>query len=215
MAHNLLKHIYYINLDHRTDRKEQIEAELIRMGLKGTRFPGTIYCATEPDRFNNKNIYNPNAIGCHISHLNLIKLARDKKLSNILILEDDFQFIVNKEELEFQITAFNNLNIEYNVVFLGYNVKESEPFNDLISYGRSVQTASGYVVNQNFYDILIENLETNLEQHIRTQQSWAYCSDQCWKSLQKEHNFFYFNTRIGQQRMSYSDIENAVVCYGV
>ena len=31
--------IFYINLDHRTDRKEEIERELTRFDLKFERFP--------------------------------------------------------------------------------------------------------------------------------------------------------------------------------
>ena len=33
-----LSHIFYINLEHRTDRKRDVEEQLKRVGLKGTRF---------------------------------------------------------------------------------------------------------------------------------------------------------------------------------
>ena len=208
----ILDNIYYINLDYRSDRKEQIELELSKMGLVGNRFPGTVYSdpivSADPRA-------NSGLIGCHISHLNLLKLAKEKNLSNIVILEDDFEFIVNKEELIFQIESFEQMNISYDVLFLSYRIIESEIYNDIISRTTSAQTASGYIVNNKFYDALIDNLEKNLEKHIETRESWQYCNDQCWKQLQKQYNFFYFNKRIGQQRMSYSDIEKTIVNYGV
>ena len=208
-----LENIFYINLEGRVDRKIQIEKELINMGLTGVRFPGVIYEPTQPDQFNNLNIYSPNLIGCQIAHLELLKMAKDKNFDNIIVFEDDFEFTVDKTSFYEQIDKFNNLNINFDVLFLSYNVMESEPFNDLISYGRSVQTASGYIVNSKFYNQLISNLEECLNLHIETQQSWMYCNDQYWKSLQKTNQWFYFNKRIGKQRGSYSDILSEYVDY--
>lgn len=208
-----LENIFYINLEKRVDRKTQIEAELNKMGLVKNRFPGVIYEPTQPDRFNNLNIYSPNLIGCQIAHLELLKMAKDKNFDNIIIFEDDFEFTVDKTSFYEQIDKFNNLNIDFDVLFLSYNVMESEPFNDLISYGRSVQTTSGYIVNSKCYNQLISNLEEGLNLHIETQQSWMYCNDQYWKSLQKTNQWFYFNKRIGKQRGGYSDILNKYVDY--
>jgi GR25 family glycosyltransferase involved in LPS biosynthesis len=210
-----LENIFYINLEGRVDRKTQIEKELTNMGLTGIRFPGVIYEPTQPDRFNNLNLYSPNAIGCQIAHLELLKMAKDKNFNNIIIFEDDFEFTVDKTSFYEQINNFNNLNIDFDVLFLSYNVVESEPFNDLISYGRSVQTTSGYMVNSKFYNQLISNIEEGLNLHIETQQSWMYCIDQYWKSLQKTNQFFYFNKRIGKQREGYSDISRKYVDYGM
>jgi GR25 family glycosyltransferase involved in LPS biosynthesis len=210
-----LENIFYINLEKRTDRKLQIENEFAKMGLSGKRFDGVIYNPTEPDRYNNLNIYNPNLIGCQMAHLGLIKLAKSSGMDNIFIFEDDFQFIVDKSFFFKQISDFNDLSIDFDVLFLSYNVMESEPYNDLISYGRSVQTASGYVVNSNFYDKLIDNLEEGLKLHIETQESWQYCNDQYWKKIQKTNRFFYLNNRIGIQRLGYSDVMSRQTMYGV
>ena len=89
---NNIGKIYYINLDRRTDRREQMETELTRMGLTGER-----YSAIEA---------NPSIIGCCQSHLNVLKKAKDEGLANVLILEDDFIFIVDKNELEYQMNSF-------------------------------------------------------------------------------------------------------------
>ena len=62
-----IDHIFYINLDYRTDRREQIEGELVRMDLveKSERFPG-IY------------VKEQGILGCTISHLSAIQLAKQR-----------------------------------------------------------------------------------------------------------------------------------------
>ena len=82
--------IFYINLDHRTDRKEEIERELTRFDLKFERFPAI------PHKIG--------GVGCGTSHLEVIKLAKQRGYRNVLIFEDDIEFIVDKA-LEFKLGA--------------------------------------------------------------------------------------------------------------
>lgn len=58
---NEIKHAFYINLDHRTDRKEHVEKELNTIGIKA-------------ERFNAIKMEN-GAIGCSMSHLKLLQDA--------------------------------------------------------------------------------------------------------------------------------------------
>ena len=92
MSKNISK-IIYINLNKRTDRREQIEKELNDFNLPFERFE-----AIETHGFG--------TVGCGKSHLNVLKIARDRNYENILILEDDFTFLVSKEEFENQLTNF-------------------------------------------------------------------------------------------------------------
>ena len=66
MLKNILdiKNILYINLDHRTDRKEYVEKQLNSIGLSG-------------ERFNAVKDENPN-IGCSLSHLGCLKLSKER-----------------------------------------------------------------------------------------------------------------------------------------
>ena len=72
MTHHIDK-IMYINLNRRTDRREQIENELTVMGLmdKSIRFEAI-------DR-PGKGI-----VGCTYSHLECLKYARDQKWKNVV-----------------------------------------------------------------------------------------------------------------------------------
>jgi hypothetical protein len=91
----------------------------------------------------------------------------------------------------------------------------TEAINETVSRSADIQSASGYIVNQKFYDKLIENLEEGYKLLEGTNQYSLYANDQYWKSLQKTHNFLYFNTRIGKQRPSFSDLLLCYVDYGV
>jgi len=190
----------YINLDHRLDRKQQIEDELNTVGISYKRFDAIKH--------------SMGCVGCSMSHLNILKYARDNKLKNILIFEDDFKFLVSKEEFLNNIKLFFDMNIEWDVLMLSYNLTESKPFNSLIQKVYSAQTTSGYMVNSCFYDKLIDTIESSIPNLINTNHHWIYAIDQAWKSLQGDNsNWYAFNTRIGYQRESYSDISGTITDY--
>lgn len=189
-----------INLEKRLDRRAQFEEECDRLEITVERFS-----AIEA---------NPGIVGCHKSHLAALKLAKSRGWENVLIFEDDFQFIVDKEVLESQLRAFFALKIPYDVLMLSYNVQKSEPYNDIVGRVKEAQTASGYIVHSRFYDTLIKNLEDHLEPLMRIHEHWIHVNDQCWKEVQADAEWFYLHTRIGIQRPSYSDLANRFVDYG-
>jgi glycosyl transferase, family 25 len=196
---DLIKHIVYINLDYRTDRRGEVEQELERMGLSGERFSAIRT--------------KPGIIGCTQSHLAVLQMAKSRGWDHVLILEDDFMFIVDKEVVDTQLNAFFDLTIPYDVLMIGYNILKSTPFNDTVCRADDVQTASGYLVHSRFYDSLIQNLSEAASQLIATGQHWIYANDQYWKRIQPESQWFCMNVRIGKQRPSYSDnIETFVTC---
>ena len=183
--------VIYVNLDKRKDRREEIEEELRRMNISAERFPAK-------ER-------NPGCLGCSASHLTILKRARWERWPNVLVLEDDFVFRVDKPTLDHALRTFFTSGIEYDVLMLSYNMIESEPLNETVSYGRNVQTTAGYIVNQRFYDTLIDTWELGMFKLKISGQHWLYAADQCWKPLQTKHSFLCFNKAIGAQRISESD----------
>ena len=188
--------IIYINLEHRTDRRLEIEDELNGFGLTYERFNA---------------IANPGfgILGCGLSHLTLLKLARDNKWKNILIFEDDFIFLVDKEEFEKNINLLFDIEnpVDFDVCMLSYNIIKSEPSEKypFLHKVLEVQTASGYIINEKMYNKLIELYEWAMPLLESTKQHWIYANDQIWKKLQPSANWYLFTTRIGKQRPSYSD----------
>jgi len=200
MSNNIDK-IIYINLNKRIDRREQIEKELNDFDLSYERFE-----AIETKGFG--------ILGCGKSHLQVLKLAKERNYENILILEDDFTFLVSKEEFETQLTSFFDLKMDYDVLFLSYNLRRFEPLeNSIVNKSLEVQTASGYLVHKNYYDKLIQLYEWAMPLLEQTRAHWIYANDQVWKQLQEKDNWYYFITRIGKQIDGYSDNAGCYVDY--
>jgi len=188
-----IDHIFYINLEKRTDRRAEIEQELLNAGLTGERF--------------NAIPTTSGIIGCGYSHLAVLKMAKERNYKNVLILEDDFQFLVSREEFDKNLSLFFNSQIEYDVCFLAYNICKSEDVQEYPFIKRAIesQTASAYLVNNHYYDKLIDLYEVNIPLLEKTGYHWIYANDQIWKKLQKTDKWYYFTERIGRQRDGYSD----------
>ena len=84
---DVFPHQVCINLDRRPERWEQSQLEFARHQIKFVRrFPaldGKVL--TIPSHWN----YTPGAYGCLLSHLEIVREARERNLSSILIFEDD------------------------------------------------------------------------------------------------------------------------------
>jgi hypothetical protein len=200
MSHNIDK-IFYINLDKRTDRRNEIEQELNKMELPYERFSA---------------IHNESGIvGCGYSHLAVLKLARDKGYKNILIFEDDFTFLVSKMEVESYFEKLFNNNVKFDVCFLSYNCRNfvDIPDHSFIKRVFESHTASGYIVNEHYYSKLIDLYEKSIPLLETTGEHWNYANDMCWMALQKQDMWICFDKRIGKQRPSYSDNTNCFADY--
>jgi glycosyl transferase family 25 len=184
--------IMYINLNRRTDRRELIETQLNEYGLQYERFE-----AIETPGFG--------TLGCGLSHLEVLKIAKERGYKNILILEDDFYFLVTKEELNEQLNLFFDLSLNYDVCFLAYLLQDYKLVNNVVNQALECQTTSAYIVNNSYYDELIKLYEYTMPLLKETRQHWIYANDQAWKPLQKRDNWYYFIKRIGAQRDGISD----------
>jgi len=188
---------FYINLDRRTDRRIEAEKEFADMGLTVERFQ-----AIE---------YTPPGIGCNLSHIAILKLARERGYPSVMIFEDDFQFLVSKEEWNRLIAC---LPEKYDVVMLAYNKVQPTEYNDILNRVQGAQTTSGYIVHSRFYDTLIARWEEGGRLFIeQPHMDWVYILYQYWKPLQPNAEWFAFKTRIGRQRPGFSDLVGQYVEY--
>jgi glycosyl transferase family 25 len=189
--------VIYVNLESRTDRKEEIETELNKFNIKYERFNAI----SRPDY---------GIIGCTQSHLEIIKMAKNKRYKNILILEDDFIFTVSKDKFEEQIDLLFTSNVNFDICMLSYNLikfKKNNKFTFLNNV-LEAQTTSGYIINENMYDIMIDLYTWTIPLLDSTRHHWIYSLDQIWKLLQPITNWYCFNERLGKQSISYSDLHN-------
>jgi len=194
---------YYINLSHRTDRKEHMEQ------LKQTY---TFF----------KNIERMEAvvnkrgiIGCSLSHIKCLNELLKRNKECYLIMEDDF-CILNEDNFNGFIREFDKIKNDTN-----WDVITLTPRGDTIvkNYNQGFhkiinnQTATGYIVKHNFIKRLLEVYKQGVEQLMRDEDPNKWVNDQCWKPLQLESNFIYYENIYGGQLPCYSDLEKRVVDY--
>jgi glycosyl transferase family 25 len=158
--------IFVINLDYRKDRLEHITSELLKVGITDfERFP-----AIKPtesmfkDEYNyyihNSSIkYRIGALGCLLSHLEIIKMAKNNNYKKILIFEDDCKFT---ESLDVLISALQQLeekNNKYKLLYLsGNHIKKCSPFSKNVVKVNGTFTTHSYVVTSDAYDGIISGL---------------------------------------------------------
>ena len=210
-----IDHIFYINLEKRKDRREHIENLLKDHDLFDI---SERYIAIEtPDS---------GIIGCSQSHLNVLKLAKERRYKNVLILEDDFTFLVTKQELESKIKYLFENYSNYDVCMLSHIIQKSceipederETLRDssqeqILRKVLNGQTASGYLVNSKFLDRLICLYEWSCPLLETTNHHWLYANDMVWKGLQPENRWYYFIPSLGKQIDSYSDNKQCFSTY--
>ena len=163
-------------MDARTDRRSALLKEFDRVGFpndKIIRFPASSYNGC------------PNS-GCLLSHANVLEMAYDMDLQNVLVLEDDFVFIDDIQKIHADIKAFFELNIPWDVVMLTTCAAVvSEPTNQLISRISSSGNGAGYLVNRSMMLELSTLFKSNVENLYTTKQHWVYQNDILWKTIKK------------------------------
>jgi len=204
---DFIDRIYYINLKTRPDREQhflkEIDTFVPEFKNKVERF-GAIKC-------------DIGGIGCTLSHIEVLKNARQHGYGYVIVFEDDFKFSVSKETLTQKMKQLSDLvrtGFDFNIVMLSYNTSEKTEFNEFLYRTKNCGTASGYLVNGCFYDELIVCLEEGLQKYLQTGDGSKYINDQYWKKLQND-KWYIFNPRIGIQYGNYSDIEGRDVDYNV
>jgi hypothetical protein len=192
---------FYINLDYRTDRREHIENIAKKYELDIERYPAE--CDTE----------NP-VLGCMLSHINVLKLAREKSLESVLIFEDDFMFLVEPNEFKKNLQIINSLE-KFDVFMLAHNnlVSKETNITDILKVNFA-QTASGYIVRSHYYDKLINLYECAYPLLKKTNHHWIYMNDIVWRDLQAQDYWLTFKTRQGKQIAGYSDLGKSYRDYG-
>jgi len=192
---------FYINLEHRTDRKAHVENELNNIGIKATRF--------------NAIKMENGAIGCSMSHLKLLENAKKNQLNHILIVEDDITFL---DPLLFktQIQKFFELhNNNWDVIlFAGNNMPPFEVIDDTCVKVNRCQTTTGYLVNGHYINVLITNIKMGLTHLInKPNESVKYAIDKFWFILQNNSKWYLITPLTVVQREDYSDIEKRITNY--
>jgi len=211
----LVDHVLYINLANRVDRDQAIKKQLHSMGIGDfmyTRIDAVLHQVC-------------GHLGCTMSHIKALEHAIAMNYDNVLILEDDFEFVLPKERCLFILNEFKAYKGEaWNVfMFSAYYKEYHKPTvveHEMFRHVKWGSTTAGYWVNgQDYMRKLLANfqaskvrLEEEVSQFAATHPpghrllvtDWAL--DVKWRSLQEQDLFYLSEPCLGQQSCSPSSI---------
>jgi GR25 family glycosyltransferase involved in LPS biosynthesis len=211
---NHIDTIYYINLDHRIDRKEKFLECMNDLQVPKSKI----------ERIS--AIYEPNlgALGCTKSHMLALETFINSDKNTCIIFEDDFTY-KNKETFWINITKFFELNIPFDIIQLSYNTsqysncvvyKAIDTKYDFLKKAEITITASSYIITKQFAPKLLENFKESAQLHTRAGiKTHNYCHDVYWNLLKSNSEWYLIYPPPGYQHNSYSDIENTYVNYNI
>jgi GR25 family glycosyltransferase involved in LPS biosynthesis len=192
--------VYYINLNHRTDRLEHIKAELQKTNIDQEKI----------HRVEAVYLKDFGMLGCSKSHVLAVEsfLNSDESNKTCLILEDDFIFTQSQDAINDVINkVFNELKVFDVIMFASNTMNETQTEFNFVTKIIDAQTTSSYLLHRNFAKKLLENYKdgvTLLENYSRLPD---YFIDMYMKKLQPTSNWYCLYPKIGKQMASYSDIE--------
>ena len=195
-----IKHAFYINLETRPDRKYHVEKQLKLLGIHA-------------ERFNAIKLKN-GALGCSMSHLKCLEIAKHQNWDHLLIIEDDIKFLDPPLFIQ-QMSKFLENHKDFDVAIVaGNNVPPYKKIDDTCIQVSKCQTTTGYLVRSHYYDTLIENYRTGIKKLMNEpDKPVLYAIDKYWFHLQEKDRWYLIIPLTVTQREDDSDIEKRPTNY--
>jgi glycosyl transferase family 25 len=154
------------------------------------------------------------ALGCSMSHLNILETAKKNDLSHVLIMEDDIKFL-EPDVFISQFDKFLKTNKTFDVVLIaGNNMPPFTNIDDTCVKVTRCQTTTGYLVQSHYFDTLIHNYRKGIEKLMKNPKDHGlYALDKFWFHIQGKHNWYLIIPLTVVQRADYSDIEKRATDY--
>ena len=188
--------IFCVNLDRRTDRWGRCLEVFQQHNLDVERFSAVDGFALGLVDARAHRM-SPGAIGCSRSHLEIIKIARDRKYKSVLIFDDDieldedfnekFSKCVEKLPADWELLYLGGINIESD--------KTVEHINDHIDRVERMAGTYAIIVRDSMYDMVIKELTAELR--------WL---DANYARFQKQHKSYIVVPHLIWVRSDFSDI---------
>lgn len=190
---DFIEKVVYINLEHRTDRREQIEKEL------APYFSPDKIVRLEATK------HEFGAFGCSKSHIAALELAITNGWKNVLILEDDSVWN-NFEESYKKLEDF--VGGPYDVILLGCRAPWYQEHTMRV---RKSLSTNAYLVNKHYYPKLLDNFKSGLILFLESRDNEKHSLDTYWHRLMEVDQWFGVIPSLMVQSDSYSDILNMMV----
>jgi GR25 family glycosyltransferase involved in LPS biosynthesis len=197
---------YFINLDKRTDRLEEISGELRKMEIP-------------PEKVMRVAAYEHNfgILGNVISHIFIIKHFIQSGKDRCLIMEDDFQFTETKEKTNEILTKIFNSKYEIDCLMLAGNSNSVLMNLECDGALQKVFWASctvGYCITKEYAPLLLHNFQegaAKLEKWITAfnETETSFTLDFYWIHEQVRSQYYFTVPKLGRQSGSASDITSS------
>lgn len=209
---NNIDHVFYINLDNRKDRKEHIEQNVLPfIGIPAKKI--SRFAAVDMTKESSRS---KRGAGCSLSHLKCWQIAEKNNYEVIMIIEDDFELIVDHnqfvqtlEDLFIQIPDFVVCNLGYNNVAPLQKIDNKSFFKC-----DAIQTTSCYIAKVSFLKEISPTIKEATARLLNNESYHSNAIDQVWKQFQNNKGWVV-SSRLGKQKNSISDIEQRQMDYGV
>jgi len=214
--------IYCVNLDHRNDKWEDCKKDFDAIGCNLERFSAINgFEAGIPPQMPNPNFeiaglrgfspMRPGQVGCLLSHLGIIRLAISQGMKNVMIVEDDVAFDVEKfpEQCDF----LNEIPVNWDMIYFGGNHQiDPTPCVNLDTMVES-KTVSGTTCTFTTHCLAINLQSPMLNDMVFMIQQVALPVDVCYAAFHAANHVFTSTQKITWQKETFSDIEQRVVNY--
>ncbi len=184
--------VIYINLDARTDRREQIERDLAEIGVRAfCRFPAIA---------NRRG-----SIGCARSHEEVLKNWEPANGKMLLVLEDDCEFLAGRVDLDKAVEEFATSS-SLAVLCLANETKWAFPISRRLAISANIQTTAAYVVKPHVRQELVEAFDESACRLSAGEDDSTAACDVVWKRIQATRFFAVPRRRLIRQRPGFSDV---------
>jgi GR25 family glycosyltransferase involved in LPS biosynthesis len=151
-------------------------------------------------------------VGCMKSHIRCLEMAIEQELPYVVIMEDDCEFLINKEKVKLYIDEF--LKTDSPCFIFGGTFVKSEAYNDIFQRGKYVKSTTCYIVKNYYIKTLLDLWKKYVILLENTGKYNEYACDIIWTQLQEKDIWLIPNNiRAIQQKPGYSDIEKKFVDY--
>jgi GR25 family glycosyltransferase involved in LPS biosynthesis len=180
---NIIDKIFYINNDK--DKDISIKSQLKIYKLNGKKI------------YKTKNLI--------LSHIRCLEKAIKNNYKNILILEDDFMFSCTPNELRSEIKNFLKTIKKWDILMLSsYDIKKEE-YSENIYKIINTNDFTGYLVNNNYYQVLLEIFKNIYNLYNQKQKDFL-------EIIQNKDNWFVI-PNLGIKQTYYNKLEKRMVHY--
>lgn len=203
--------IYCINLDRRVDRWEECEKLFTKHGLVVERFSAI----DGNDTPYNLGYPYDNELAGSISHTRVIEKAKELKLKNVLILEDDVDFIDNLQNTFNEYHSQIPMNWD-GILFGGNHVGGGLTVTqNLIKVNRSYALHC-YGLNSKVFNETIDYMNSRIENVVENGKDvikQSVAADYFMADLHRINNWYCFIPPLAWQRGGFSDIQKTIINY--